>query len=393
MSTASNFSGELAPELLSKAVSWRHDLHRHPELAFQESRTSDLVAALLSQFGLRVHRGLAGTGVVGTLTRGSSRRTIAIRADMDALALQEHSGVEYSSSIPGVMHACGHDGHVAIALAAAATCARLSDLDGTVHFIFQPAEESEGGARRMVEEGLFKTFPCDAVYALHNWPQLPLGSCVAADGAMMAALAIFELEIVGRGGHGAMPHLGSDSLLAGCELVSALQSIVSRNVDPQGCAVVSATQIHAGETWNVIPDRCVIRGTTRWFDAAVGDLLERRVAELTKSIATAFGCDASVRYERRFPATINDPATARFVRQVASSSPCNLTVAAPGPSMTSEDFAFMLQAAPGCYLWLGAGKNDNGHGLHSSRYDFNDDLIPLGASLWTSLVRTSLAAT
>lgn len=378
-------------DLLAEAVSWRRQLHANPELAFNEKQTSEFVASQLSQYGLAVHRGLAGTGVVGTLVRGTSRRTIAIRADMDALPIQEQTNTAHTSRVPGVMHACGHDGHVAMALAAARVCARLPDLDGTVHFIFQPAEENEGGGRRMVADGLFRLFPCDAIYALHNWPALAVGSCVALDGAMMAALAVFEITITGRGCHGAMPHQGTDPVLAACQLVSSLQSVISRNVDPLQPAVISTTQIRAGDTWNVIPDSCVIRGTTRWFDEAIGELLEARMTSLSNSIATAFGCTAEVRYDKRFPATINHAAAAAFVRTVASAPAVNLRVVDANPSMGSEDFAFMLREKPGCYLWLGTGKTARDEGLHSPRYDFNDDAIPLGVALWTALVQESLA--
>jgi hippurate hydrolase len=381
----------LSPDLIAVATGWRHHLHKNPELAFNERQTADFVASQLFQSGLTIHRGLAGTGVVGTLTRGTGRRAIAIRADMDALPIQEQSGAPHASSIPGVMHACGHDGHVAMALTAARICARLPDLDGTVHFIFQPAEENEGGGRRMVEDGLFRLFPCDAVYALHNWPALPLGTCVARGGAMMAALAVFEIVISGRGCHAAMPHEGTDSILAACNLACSLQSIVGRNIDPLHSSVVSATQIRGGDTWNVIPDTCVIRGTTRWFEDSVGDILEHRITELSKAIVTGFGCAAQIRYDRRIPATINDPTLATLVRAVASASPLNLTVVDARPTMGSEDFAFMLQTVPGCYLWLGAGKTADGHGLHSPHYDFNDELIPLGVEFWVSLVRQSLA--
>lgn len=391
--TSTDPADGLSADLIAQAVSWRHHLHKHPELAFNERQTAEFVASQLGQFGLVVHRGLAGTGVVGTLTRGTGRRTIAIRADMDALPIQEQSGASHASCVRSVMHACGHDGHVAIALAAARACANLPGLDGTVHFIFQPAEESGAGAQRMIEEGLFRLFPCEAVYALHNWPTLPLGGCVARDGAMMAANAVFEIVISGRGCHGAMPHQGTDSILAGCQLVSALQSIVSRTIDPLQAAVVSATKIRAGDTHNVIPDSCVICGTTRWFDSNVGDSLERRIIELSRSIAAAFGCTAQVRYERRYPATINDPGAASFVRSLGSAAGLNLSLIDAGPSMAAEDFAFMLQAVPGCYVWLGAGKSGNDHSLHSSRYDFNDELLPLGAALWVALVRKSLTST
>jgi amidohydrolase len=378
-------------DVIAEAVAWRRHLHRHPELAFAEHETADFVAAHLAQFGLQVHRGLGGTGVVGTLARGSRRRAFTIRADMDALPIAEQSGAPHASCTPGVMHACGHDGHVAMALAAARVCAQLPDLDGIVHFVFQPAEESDGGARRMIDEGLFRLFPCDATYALHNWPALPFGTCVVRDGAMMAAVAVFEIAIRGAGCHGAMPHEGTDPVLAACHIVTALQSIVSRNVDPLEAAVVSATQIHAGDAFNATPDVCVIRGTTRWFDDRIGDALQRRVESIASSVAAALGCQAQVEYRRRFPATVNDPEAARFVRSVAAAPPLALTLLDVPPSMGAEDFAFMLQEVPGCYFWLGAGRGSSNHGLHSPRYDFNDDLLPIGVELWVSLIRRQLA--
>jgi len=376
-------------DLLAEAVSWRHHLHRHPELAFGERETSEFIAAQLDRFGLQVHRGLAGTGVVGTLTRGTSRRSIGIRADIDALPIREESGAEHVSGVPGVMHACGHDGHTAMALAAARICATLPDLDGTVHFIFQPAEENEGGGRRMVEEGLFKSFPCDSVFALHNWPALPVGTCVARDGPMMAAFGTFEIGVRGRGAHGAMPHAGTDAILTAAQVVSSLQSIVARNVDPLESAVVSVTQIRGGETWNVLPEECIIRGTARWYESKIGDCIEARISQLAGSVAAGFGCTSQVRYERRYPATINDPASATLLREVAAAT--RLNVVESRPSMGSEDFAYMLQAVPGCYLWLGAARAGENPGLHSPRYDFNDEVLPAGVELWVSLVRRSLA--
>ncbi len=376
-------------DLLAEALSWRHHLHRHPELAFGERQTADFVASQLERFGLKVHRGLAGTGVVGTLTRGTGRRSIGIRADMDALPIREESGAPHISSVPGVMHACGHDGHTAIALAAARICSTLPDLDGTVHFIFQPAEENEGGGRRMVEEGLFKAFPCDGVYALHNWPGLPVGTCVARNGPMMAAFGTFEIAIRGRGAHGAMPHAGIDAILAATQVVSALQSIVSRNVDPLQSAVVSVTQIRGGDTWNVLPDECIIRGTTRWYEDEVGDCIEQRMAQLANSVAAGFGCTARIGYERRYPATINDPGSARLIRDIAAG--IRLSVVDAAPTMGAEDFAYMLRAVPGCYVWLGAARPGDNPGLHSARYDFNDAALPAGIELWVSLVRRCLA--
>lgn len=380
----------LSQDVIAEAVAWRRHLHEHPELAYQERQTADFVATQLNRFGLAVHRGLGGTGVVGTLTRGTSRRTIGIRADMDALPIQEETTIPHASTHRGVMHACGHDGHVAIALAAARACASLPGLDGTVHFIFQPAEEGEGGARRMIDDGLFKQFPCDAIYALHNWPALPVGTCAVRDGAVMAASALFEAVISGQGCHGAMPHQGTDPIVAASQLVGALQSIASRNVDPLAAAVVSVTQFHAGEAWGVIPERCVLRGTTRWFKEEVGQLVERRLKELVHSIATAFGCSAELHYKRCYPATINAAAAVKLVRNLVSDTPLGLQLVDADPSMGAEDFAEMLQRVPGCYIWLGGGKPAASQALHSSHYDFNDDALPLGARLWVSLVQRSL---
>lgn len=376
-------------DVVAEAVSWRRHLHRHPELAFGERNTAEFVASQLERFGLKVHRGLAGTGVVGTLTRGAARRSIGIRADMDALPIREESGAPHASSVAGVMHACGHDGHTAIALAAARICSGLADLDGTVHFIFQPAEENEGGGRRMVEEGLFESFPCDRVFALHNWPGLPVGTCVARDGPMMAAFGTFEIVIRGRGAHGAMPHAGTDPIVAAAQVVSALQSIVSRNVDPLRSAVVSVTQIRGGDTWNVLPDECLVRGTTRWYEEETGDRIEERIRQLASSVAAGFGCTARMSYERRYPATINDSGSAKLVREVAGA--IGLGVIDSPPTMGAEDFAYMLQAVPGCYLWLGAARAGENPGLHSARYDFNDEALPAGVELWVSLVRRCLA--
>jgi len=243
----------------------------------------------------------------------------------------------------------------------------------------------------MVEDGLFRHFPCDRIFALHNWPALPLGSCVARDGPMMAALAVFEAEIRGRGCHGAMPHEGIDPVVAACQAVTALQSIISRNVNPERAAVVSTTQIHAGDSWNAICDSCLIRGTTRWFDDEVGDLLERRVGELVKSIAAGFGCESQLKYVRRFPATINDAAAASLVRLVATAAPANLKLLNAAPSTASEDFAFMLQSVRGAYFWLGSGKSGVTHGLHSPHYDFNDELLPIGIALWVSIAQKALS--
>lgn len=375
---------------IAEATSWRHDLHRHPELAFEENRTSTFIAEKLRLWGYDVRTGYAKTGVIGSLKRGSSGRAIGIRADMDALPIVEKSGVAYVSETSGKMHACGHDGHVTMALAAAKAVSKL-DFDGTVHFIFQPAEENEGGGREMVQEGLFRDFPVDAVYGMHNWPALDVGTCVARDDAMMAAFGTFEIELTGKGAHGAMPHEGADPVVAAAQLVTALQTIASRNVSPLESAVVSVTQMHGGDAWNVIPETMIIRGTTRWFLPEVGQIIARRMQNLSASIAEAFGCTARVDYEERYPATINTAENARKIRALAASPDLGLKVLDVAPSMAAEDFAFMLQEKPGCYFWLGSRRDGSNPGLHSPYYDFNDALLPIGANFWIKLVATELA--
>ncbi len=376
---------------IAEAMAWRHDLHRHPELAFEENRTAAFIAEKLQLWGFNVCSGYAGTGVIGSLTRGTSKRAIGIRADMDALPIVEKSGVDYASERPGKMHACGHDGHVTMALAAAKAVSKL-EFDGTVRFIFQPAEENEGGGREMVREGLFTDFPVDAVYGLHNWPALDVGTCVARDDAMMAAFGTFEIELTGKGAHGAMPHEGADPVVAAVQLVTALQTIASRNVSPLESAVVSVTQMHGGDAWNVIPESMIIRGTTRWFLPDVGEMIARRMHELATSIAEGFGCTARVDYEKRYPSTINTAGNARKIRELAGSPDLGLKVLDVAPSMAAEDFAFMLQEKPGCYFWLGSRREGRNPGLHSPYYDFNDALLPIGANFWIKLVASELAS-
>ncbi|MCP8895002.1 amidohydrolase [Shinella daejeonensis] len=375
-------------DLVKKAVAWRRHLHSIPELAYEEHETSAFVAGLLVEFGLSVETGYAGTGVVGSLKKGVSERAIGLRADMDALPILERAEIAYRSTKPGRMHACGHDGHMAMLLAAAAMAHSL-DFDGTVRFIFQPAEENEGGGRRMVEEGLFRKLPVDMVFGLHNWPQLPVGAFVAGDGPIMAAFSTFDIEITGKGAHGAMPHEGVDPIVAGCAVVSALQSVVSRNVSPLDTAVLSVTQIHAGDAYNVIPDRIVIRGTGRWFSEEAGDSLETRLRKIARDVAQAHDCLCEVRYQRRYPATVNDAAAASRARAAAGYA--GLVVQPSLPSMASEDFAFMLGAAPGAYGWLGSAKEDENPGLHSPHFDFNDAVIENGVRYWTGLIDTCLA--
>ena len=372
-------------------IAWRRDIHAHPETAFEEHRTAEVVAGKLAEFGLEVHRGLAGTGVVGTLSAGSGRRAIGLRADMDALDILEANDVAHRSRHDGKMHACGHDGHTTMLLGAARYLAENPNFDGTVHFIFQPAEENEGGGRVMVEEGLFDKFPVEAVYGMHNWPGIPVGQFGVTAGPLMAAFDVFELTISGRGSHAAMPHQGIDPVTVAAHVITALQTITSRNTNPVDAAVVSITQIHAGDTWNVIPNAVMLRGTCRAFTDAVQDGLEPAIRRIADGVCAAFGATMALSYERRYPATVNTAAEA----EVAASAAAAVAGVAqvdrqPTPSMGSEDFAFMLQARPGCYVWIGNGPGEGGCMLHNPHYDFNDDVLPIGASYWARLVETAL---
>lgn len=371
---------------------WRHDVHAHPETAFEEVRTAAMVAQKLEGFGLSVHRGLGRTGVVGTLTAGSGRRAIGLRADMDALHIQEKNAFGHRSQHKGKMHACGHDGHTAMLLGAAKYLSETRHFDGTVHFIFQPAEENEGGAREMVEQGLFEQFPCEAVYGMHNWPGMPVGKFGVRAGPMMASFDIFEIEMTGRGSHAALPHTGIDPIVAAAGLVQALQTITSRNVDPIESAVVSVTQIHAGDTWNVIPEAAILRGTARAFKPEVQDLIERRVREICAGIAAAAGTQVKVRYERRYPPLVNAAPETEICAAVMHALVGADNLLRVPPVMGSEDFAFMLQVKAGCYVFVGNGPGEGGCMLHNPRYDFNDEVLPLGASYWASLVEHILAA-
>ncbi|ANK80134.1 M20 aminoacylase family protein [Minwuia thermotolerans] len=373
---------------------WRRDIHRHPETAFEEDRTADKVAGLLEEFGLQVHRGLAKTGVVGTLKAGTGNRAIGLRADMDALDLQELNEFDHRSVNDGKMHACGHDGHTAMLLGAARHLSANPDFDGTVHFIFQPAEENLAGGRVMVQDGLFERFPVEAVYGMHNWPGLPVGKFAACVGPMMASADFFELKLTGRGGHGAFPHLSRDPVLAAAHIITAWQSIVSRNTDPMKAAVISATQIESGFTGNVIPETAVIRGTTRTFDAGVQDMVEERMGALARSLAEGFGMRADFRYDRRYAPTVNSPeefghamAAARALVGEANVND-HLT-----PVMGAEDFGWMLRERPGCYVFVGNGEGQQGGcEVHNPNYDFNDDTLPVGAAYWSQLVRMQLPA-
>jgi amidohydrolase len=368
-------------------VAWRHDLHAHPELAFQEHRTSAFVADKLRSFGLEVFTGLAGTGVVGVL-RGGNGAMIGLRCDMDALPIEEASGVAYASRTPGVMHACGHDGHTSMLLGAARLLAEARPTTGTFVFIFQPAEENEGGARVMIEDGLFDRFPLDAVYGMHNWPGLAEGHIAVHTGPVMAAFDTFEAIIEGKGSHGAMPHQGIDPIMIGGHLMAAWQAIVSRSVNPTETAVISVTQIHAGDTWNVIPDRVLLRGTVRSFLPAVRDLLEEKMSKRAEMICGAFDATCRFTYSRRYPATINSPAQAEIALQAAIASAGGDNVeTGRAPSTGAEDFAFMLERKPGAYVWIGNGSDADGRNLHNARYDFNDATLAHGVRYWVELAR------
>lgn len=375
-------------EFHSDMTAWRHHIHAHPETAFEEHKTSDFVAKTLESFGIEVHRGLAGTGVVGTIRgeRGAGR-TIGLRADMDALHVEEKNNFAHRSQHSGRMHACGHDGHTTMLLGAARYLAETRNFAGTVHLIFQPAEENEGGARVMLEEGLFEKFPMEAVYGMHNWPGQPVGTIAVRPGPMMAAFDIFELTVSGRGAHGAMPHRGVDPVVAAAQIVTALQTIASRNTDPIDAVVVSVTQIHGGDTWNVIPDEVVLRGTARAFRPEVHDTIEPSIRRIAEGVCAALGASVKLRYERRYPPTINSEAETELAAGAASEVVGSESVVRnPTPSMGSEDFAFMLQKKPGSYVWIGNGSTEGGCGLHNPHYDFNDAVLPIGASYWAKLV-------
>lgn len=372
---------------------WRHHLHAHPETAFEETATSAFVADKLASFGLEVHTGLAGTGVVGVLRHDATERAIGLRADLDALHIHEKSGVPHASRNAGKMHACGHDGHTTMLLGAARALAQRRNVEGTVYFIFQPAEENEGGGRVMVEEGLFDRFPMQAVYGMHNWPELPLGRMALRAGPLMGAYDIFEIVATGRGAHAAMPHLGRDPMPFAAHVINALQTIVARNLHPIEAGVVSVTQVHGGDTWNVIPQEVVLRGTVRSFLPAVQDLIERRMREIVDGLAATFEMTATLRYERRYPATINSEVETGHALAAATAllGPANVDTQ-PTPSMSSEDFAFLLQARPGCYVWLGGGRGAATPNLHNPHYDFNDEALAIGAAYWVTLAEAQLAA-
>ena len=381
---------EIAEDTRQRMLAWRHDIHANPETAFEEHRTANVVANALMLMGIPVHRGLAGTGVVGTLTNGDGP-SIALRADLDALNMTELGERAHKSTCVGKMHGCGHDGHTAMLLGAADHLARFKPFQGTVHFVFQPAEENEGGARLMVEEGILERYPVEAIYGMHNWPGLPAGQFAIRPGPMMAAFDIFEITVTGRGAHAAMPHLGIDPVVAAAQIVGGLQTIASRNIDPLQGAVVSVTQIHGGDTWNVIPDQVVLRGTTRSFDPAVRDALEPAIRRVAEGACAVLGASMEMRYERRYPPTVNSQAETELAADVAAG-----LVGADQvrrdllPSMGAEDFACFLEKTPGAYIWIGNGAAIGQAMLHNPHYDFNDEILALGASYWARLAETIL---
>jgi amidohydrolase len=383
------------PEIQSNLASLtalRHEIHRHPELAFEEQRTADHVAAWLTRLGIEVHRGLATTGVVGVLRAGKSSRAIGLRADMDALPIQEQNPYPHRSVHDGKMHACGHDGHTTMLLGAAEYLARTRQFDGTVYFIFQPAEETVGGARVMIEEGLLERFPMDSIYGMHNWPGLPAGQFAVHAGPVMACADQFDIVVRGHGAHAAMPQQGRDPLLAGAALVQSLQSIVSRNVDPLDSAVLSITRFHAGDAYNVIPDEARIGGTVRAFRPEVQDTVEAAMERLCNGTGAAFGMQAALDYRRGYPPTVNSPDEAQRCVEAAAGLVGTAQVRTNmNPSMGAEDFAYFLRARPGCYVWIGNGLGEGGCMLHNPHYDFNDAILPLGASYWVRLTEALLS--
>lgn len=369
----------------------RHDIHAHPELAYEETRTAQIVKSYLEEWGIDVTSGLAETGVVGTLSNGAGPR-IGLRADLDALPIRESNEIEYRSRHDGRMHACGHDGHTTMLLGAAKYLARTRNFSGTVDFIFQPAEEAAGGAKRMIDEGLFTQFPVDAVFGMHNWPGLAAGKFAVRTGAMMASLDCFDLVIEGEGTHGALPHKGVDPIVAAAHVVTSLQSIVSRNVNPLEVGVVSVTKMHAGDAYNVIPDRVELAGGVRSFDPAVRSELLERVEAVASSVAAAFNARSSLTWQIRFPPVMNwadqTQIAARAACEVAGAE--NVAIDA-APSLGSEDFAYMLEEKPGCYLFIGNGVGKGGCVIHNPAYDFNDDILALGASYWVRLTEQFLS--
>ena len=380
----------------------RRDIHAHPELCFKEERTADVIAAQLTAWGIPIHRGLGTTGVVGIVhgkDGGACGQAVGLRADIDALPMQEVNTFEHASKHAGKMHACGHDGHTAMLLAAAKHFAKHRNFDGTVYLIFQPAEEGGGGAREMIKDGLFEKFPMQAVFGMHNWPGMAAGNMAVSPGPVMASSNDFKITITGKGGHGAMPHMGNDPIPIACQIVTAFQTIISRNKKPLDTGVISVTMFHGGEANNVIPNTVELQGTVRAFTVEVLDLIESRMRQVAEGCCAMNNAQCDFYFNRNYPATVNSAPEAEFARQVMVDIIGEDRVKAQEPTMGAEDFSFMLQAKPGAYCFIANGEGDHraiGHGggpctLHNPSYDFNDDLIPLGATYWVQLATQWLA--
>ena len=382
-------------QMYDEMCSWRRYFHQYPETAFEETNTAKFICSKLSDFGLEVHEGLGRTGVVASLSSGNSTKKIALRADMDALFIQEKNEFSYKSQHEGKMHACGHDGHSAMLLGAAKYLVSNPNFDGTVYFVFQPAEEGRAGAKQMIDDGLFELFPADCIFGLHNFPGIPVGHFAIKTGPMMASFDCFEIVLSGQATHAAMPHQGSDVFVAAAQIISALQTVVSRNVNPADSAVLSITQVHGGNTWNAIPDSVVLRGTYRCFNQVTQELIESRIRQIVEASAQSFGLTFQLVINPEnpgYPVTYNADAETTIAVKVAQELVgVDRVNCQPVPSMGSEDFSFMLQEKPGCYVWLGNGSSEGGCLLHNPHYDFNDKVLTIGASYWVKLVETVLS--
>ena len=378
----------------------RRDIHAHPELCFEEQRTSDVIAKQLTDWDIPIHRGMGKTGVVGIIRNGSSARAVGLRADIDALPMTEHNRFAHASQYAGKMHACGHDGHVAMLLAAAKHLSKHRNFDGTVYVVFQPAEEGGGGAREMIKDGLFDKYPMEAIFGAHNWPGMQVGQFAIKSGPSFASSNEFKITIRGKGAHAAMPHNGVDPVPVACQMVQAFQTIITRNKRPIDAGVISVTMIHTGEATNVVPESCVIEGTVRTFTLEVLDLIERRMRPIAEHTSAAFEASCEFEFARNYPPTINHASETEFARQVMSELVGADNVLEFEPTMGAEDFSYFLLEKPGAYFLIGNGDGSHrqgGHGmgpcmLHNPSYDFNDDLIPLGATLWVRLAESWLAS-
>lgn len=379
--------------LLGEVKQWRKQIHSQPELGFKEFKTSSFIVDKLQSFGIEVHQGLGGTGVVGTLKNGSGP-TIGIRADIDALPIKEQNDVDYKSTHENCMHACGHDGHTSVLLGTAKHLSQNKDFSGTIHFIFQPAEEVLGGAQAMINDGLFDKFPMDAIYGLHNWPGLPVGEIAVNNGPMMASFDTFEITLTGKGTHAAMPHLGADPIAAGAALITNIQSIISRRISPLKSGVISVTQMNSGDTTNVIPDYAILKGTVRSFDMDVRQSMQDMLTEMVTALPPLYGVTGEMDYHIRYPVTTNDSQAYLEIKEAATKAlGADKVKTEVEPSMASEDFSFMSQVVKGAYFWLGVDGSSPSKPLHNALYDFNDDAIETGIKVWVSLVESQLPKT